>query len=256
MSHQHAQPDLNGRRILVGRARPGPSTIASRLRALGAIVVEAPNVQVEPLSDLTDLDQALQNIHLYQTIIFACATSVEVVVPRLKQLDWEHRPPIIAIGKQATDALHRFNIDPHIATSGACRQELRAHLTHLAGTTSLCFVSAGGRQQLATDLLALQIGVRTIDTYRYSYHMPKLAQNTLDLVIIPSSSTASSLFASDWAPMLKTTPIVAIGEASANQARLCGAQSIIQAEHDTIDALVTCAIQQLTFIPAGISERT
>lgn len=243
MTHQNQTPDLTGYRILVGRARPGASTIATRLRDLGADVLEAPKVDLEALPDPASIDQTLQNLHPYAAILFPCEASVENVLPRWTTRD--RNPPIIAIGKQAAEALRRHHLTPQIVTDGACHQTLQTHLQHLANTTALCFTSTEGRPQLASDLLTLNIKIHTIPTYQTHYRMPPVTPHHLHLTIIPSSSAVPRLFNSPWSAILKQTPTVAIGESSAHAARIAGATNVVAAPNDTIDALIECAIQQL-----------
>jgi uroporphyrinogen III methyltransferase / synthase len=238
-------PVLAGCRVLVGRARPGTSGIASRLRAFGAEVVEAPEVKVEALADWTELDQMLLGLHGYGAMIFACAASVDVVFPRLRRLGFESDVPIIAIGAQAVDALRRFGAEPQVVTEGACVKELRARLCHLTGTDCMLFSSSEGRPQLRQDLGALGVRVCAVAAYRYLYQFAEHIPEKLDLIVIPSSSAASLLLETDLAPALRGVSMVAMGESSARSARLYGATRVIRAERDTVDAIVACAVEQL-----------
>jgi len=245
MKEDRQRAELAGYRVLVGRTRSGASSIASQLRAYGAEVLEAPEVEVVELSDWMELDQVLHKADRYQAMIFACAASVDVVIPRLRELGCECSVPIVAIGEQADGALHRLGVEAEVVTKGACRQELLACLSHLADADSLLFSSVDGRPQLKQDLHTLGMRVRAVAAYRYLYHFVERIPCDLDLVIIPGSSAASVLLKSEWGPVLRGVPMVAMGESSARGARLYGAGMVVQAEQDTVDSIVTCAVEQL-----------
>lgn len=236
---------LAGCHVLVGRARPGKSEIASRLRLLGAEVLEGPEVQVQRLLDSAGLDTALCEAHKYQSIIFACSTSVEVIFALSRELGCEFHMPMIAIGEQAHNALRRFGVTPCISTKGACRPEISAHLGRMTGTSSLLLTSANGRPNLCEDLHDIGISVQTLAVYRCDYQFENPLTPTPDLFIVPSSSVASLLLNSDWGPALKCIPVVAMGEQSARCAHRLGVRTVIQAECDTVDAVVACASVQL-----------
>jgi uroporphyrinogen III methyltransferase/synthase len=72
---------LFGVRIVVARARYGPSTVAERLRDLGAMVIDVPQPGVARL-DLTGLREQIERIAEYEWIVFSSPDAVTIF--------WEH----------------------------------------------------------------------------------------------------------------------------------------------------------------------
>ena len=99
---------LAGRRLLVGRARPGPSAIAAQLRALGAEVLEAPELEVAPLEDgsaaRAGLEAALARLPSC-AVVFGCAAGVDAVVAATTRgghaIDRASVGPVIVSGESA-----------------------------------------------------------------------------------------------------------------------------------------------------------
>src|SRR5713101_3254118 len=56
---------LLGKRIVVTRTRKQASMLSSKLRALGANVIELPTIRIEPPSDLREFAELVQDAHVY-----------------------------------------------------------------------------------------------------------------------------------------------------------------------------------------------
>ncbi len=83
---QNKEKPLEGRRVVVSRAREQASRLSSALRRLGADVVEAPAIKIEPLQDWSALDAAIERVSSYDWIIFTSVNGVTPFVERLKIL--------------------------------------------------------------------------------------------------------------------------------------------------------------------------
>ena len=73
---------LAGRRILVTRSAQQAGKLSDGLRALGAIPVEVPVLEIAPPVSFEALDRALHQIRLYDWIIFTSANTVAAVKAR------------------------------------------------------------------------------------------------------------------------------------------------------------------------------
>jgi len=104
-----ASRPLAGRRIVVTRAREQAGDLAQALAALGADVVTAPTIRIEPLADLAPLRAAVADLTRYQWIVFTSQNTVRVVCDRLPE--WGVSPqaltriPVAAIGPATAEAL-------------------------------------------------------------------------------------------------------------------------------------------------------
>src|SRR5438309_4314085 len=77
---------LHGRRILVSRAREQASELSSKLRALGAEVLEIPFIEIRRPRSFQKLDNALRRIQPYDWLILTSVNGVNALFTRLEQL--------------------------------------------------------------------------------------------------------------------------------------------------------------------------
>src|SRR5438552_7994713 len=73
-------PPLRGRRIVVTRAREQAGELVRALEELGAEVVLAPTIRIEPLADLEPLRRALSRLADYRWTVFTSQNTVHVVL--------------------------------------------------------------------------------------------------------------------------------------------------------------------------------
>jgi uroporphyrinogen III methyltransferase/synthase len=241
---------LAGRRLLVGRARPGRSRIAERLREYGAEVVEVPDVKVVPPTTFESLDGALQDFESFDALLFGCRAGVEATLSRIAALDLDIRRlpfrPIYAVGSQATEALRGVGITPMIRFSGHCDEALEEHADRLRDQRLLMVTAEGGRPNLARSLEAIGSQVERVAAYRYTHLFPEHPLGHLHGMVMPSS-TAASLVLSEYPP--EDTPVLVMGPLTAETTRSMGATRVIQAESDTIDSVVECTLAQWSPVP-------
>jgi len=100
---------LAGRRIVVTRARDQAGDLVQALAALGADVIAAPTIRIEPLADLGPLRTALADLARYQWLVFTSQNTVRVVCDRLPEWGLDShalsKVPVAAIGPATADAL-------------------------------------------------------------------------------------------------------------------------------------------------------
>src|SRR2546429_7006962 len=68
---------LFGKTIVVTRTRKQASVLRSKLRSLGANIIELPTIRIEPPSDLREFAELVQDAHNYDWIVFTSANGVE-----------------------------------------------------------------------------------------------------------------------------------------------------------------------------------
>ena len=101
---------LDGRRIVVTRARAQASELRDRLEALGAEVIELPVIRIVPVVASPEIDAALDNLADYDDVILTSSNGVRCLFDQLSKrgLDaraFETATRIIAIGPGTADAL-------------------------------------------------------------------------------------------------------------------------------------------------------
>ena len=229
---------LVGRRVLVARARPGRSAVAAQLRALGAEVLEAPEVVVEPLNGTAHIERVFARRQKFGGIVFGCAAGVEVVVPRLSTSDI----PVLAVGRETENALVRHGIKPIVCARGACEEALAEQAEFLRDREVLLITGKGGRPNLCDALVKTGAVVETVAVYRYAYRRPIASFLPVDLIVLPSSSAARLVLSGEFGKALHEVPMVAIGPRTELAARGCGAQRVVRSGTDTRGALVSVAV--------------
>lgn len=229
---------LAGRRLLVARARPGRSALAAELRALGAEVLEIPEVEVVSLKGSSPIDAALVRLHEFRGIVFGCAAGVDAVLSHVPTLD----VPVIAVGAAAAQALSRHGITSAVCLRGACQEVLGEHSVLFQKGGFLLVTSEDGRPNLRDALTKMGAEVETVAAYRYVHRMPSLPLPPIDLVVLPSSSAARTVLSGDLGEILRGVPMAAIGPQTEEAARHCGAQSVVRAEEDSVASLVSLAV--------------
>ena len=241
---------LTGRRILVGRARPAPSAVAAALRALGAEVVEAPEISVAALDDASALDAALARQSGFASLVFGCAPGVDAAVAAAARCGQALVRPIIAIGDDAAAALDRHRLTPAAHVRGACRDALADSAALVTGQL-LLITGDGGRDQLQAELTALGATVEPVIAYRTIAQLPpELAARVtaparpIDTVVLPSSTCARAVLGGPLGEALRDVPTVVMGPYTEAAARDAGARSVTRAARLVVWALGVAVVAQ------------
>ena len=241
---------LDGVRLLVARARSGPSQVAEALRELGADVIEAPHLVSLPLPDPRKLNDAIQNCAAADIWAFGCDTSVKMFFKHLGRLAVDARDlprrPVMAVGAGVQKALRRFGWKADIPLEGACASALAPWTTQLSGRSMALFTHSGGRPQLVSLLSSLGAHVAEVATYALRPQWPRIVAPQPRVLVIPSSSAAQYVFAGDLGFDLRKIPVVAIGPESAAAAGRLGARNVTVAPHDDIQSLIEITVEVVT----------
>ncbi len=73
---------LEGRRVVVTRARAEAEALCERLAALGATAICAPAIRIEPVGDLRPLDDAIAEIASFDWVVFTSMDAVAIFCQR------------------------------------------------------------------------------------------------------------------------------------------------------------------------------
>src|SRR5437016_11839806 len=109
---------LQGRRIVVTRAREQAGELVRALEARGAEAVLAPVIRIQPLENLGALRAALTGLSAYRWVVFTSQNTVHIVFDRL--VAWGLTPRVFAttavaaIGTATADALTVRGVVPAV----------------------------------------------------------------------------------------------------------------------------------------------
>ena len=253
-----SQP-LAGRRIVVTRARAQADDLAGALAALGAEVIAAPVIRIEPLADLTPLRAALADLSRYTWIVFTSRNTVDVVCDRLAE--WGIAPAalaaqsVAAIGPATAEALAQRGIPPALVPPKFVAEsvvEALAACGSLAGARVLLPRAEQARDALPEGLRSLGALVDVIPVYRTvgesgngAALAGELKAGRVDAVTFTSSSTVQhfvELVGRDAATASRYAAAV-IGPVTAATARELGLPVAIEAAEYTAPGLVQAIVR-------------
>jgi len=198
---------LFGKRIVVTRSRTQASSLSKKLRELGASVVEMPTIDIEPIVENLQLDQAITQINQYAWIIFTSVNAVEIFFKRLFDLSFDNRilhgVSIAVIGQETYNRLLQFGIKadlmPDTFTSDGIIDSFKSIHKKIIGKKLLLPGSDLAREIIPIELKKLGADVIHISTYHttkpaYSNDfLEKLFQDEIDMFTFSSSSTVINL---------------------------------------------------------------
>ena len=247
---------LQGRRIVVTRAREQAGDLVRALEARGAVPVLAPVIRIQPLQDLGALRAALTGLSGYRWVVFTSQNAVQIVFDRL--VAWGLTPHVFAstsvaaIGTATAEALTVKGVVPALVPPEFVGEALAEALIQesggsLVGSRVLIPSAEDARDALPAGLRECGADVRVIPVYRtvpVEADLSRLATDItlgrIDAVTFTSSSTVRSFVDLVGRPAATSGRFVAatIGPVTAGTARELGMREIIEAEPHTVPGLV------------------
>jgi uroporphyrinogen III methyltransferase/synthase len=234
---------LHGCRVVVTRARAQASGLRARLEELGAAVIEAPAIRIEPLSFEPP------EIGRYDVLVLTSANGVERVLPAdVRELAGV---TVAAIGTATADALAARGIVADVVPARAVGEGLLAELGNVSGKRILLAAAEGARDVLPDGLAAGGADVTVIRTYR-TVPEPVDADAVVaaDLITFTSSSTVTNLVAAMSGRDLSGLRAVSIGPVTSASLREAGIEPVAEADPHDVTGLVRAVLEAAGRVPA------
>jgi uroporphyrinogen III methyltransferase/synthase len=230
---------LAGRSVAVTRARAQASPLAARLRALGASVVEAPAIRIEPV------DATLPDLAGFDLL---CVTSPNGA-RRLLELCRDARdlrgPTIAAIGPGTADALRAGGIEADLIPERAVAESLVEALAERPVGRALIARAERARDVLPDALRARGAEVEILALYRTVAEPlsdeARAAALGADYVTFTSASAVRFFVEAAGRP--EGPQIVSIGPITSEALREHGLEPDIEASEHTPDGLVAALLE-------------
>jgi uroporphyrinogen III methyltransferase/synthase len=244
---------LFGRRILVTRARHQAGILSRLLAARGAQPVELPAIEIGPVPDTKELDQAIVNLGQYQWLIFTSANGVAAFFDRLYALSLDARAlkglKITAIGPATSEALTDRGVAPDYMPAIFTSEGIIAGLKSagISGQRFLLPRADIADEELTRGIDRLGGRVDEIAVYRtvpapeaISQAKQMLETGEIDVITFTSSSTVANLMAAFEGKKAKiaAAKVACIGPKTAATATKVGLKVDILAQEQTIAGLV------------------
>jgi uroporphyrinogen III methyltransferase/synthase len=250
---QNKEKPLEGRRVVVSRARAQASRLSSALRRLGADVVEAPAIRIEPLQDWSALDAAIESLSSYDWIIFTSVNGVTPFVERLKVLGKDPREltdvRLAAIGPATRRSLESHGFHVHVVPQRYIAEEVFEALRKigpLRGSRILLPRADIAREALPDLLRKEGAGVDVVVAYRtvsakeeIGRAVDLVARGQVDVVTFTSGSTVRGFFSAvdDKEALRDKFLCASIGPITSGALREHGFTPVIEASEYTTEGL-------------------
>ncbi len=227
---------LYGRTVAVTRARAQASELAARLRALGAEVVEAPAIRIEPLAvEVPDRGG----------YALVCLTSPNGVRLLFDRLDGDARAlagkTVAAIGPGTTRALRERGIEPDVVPERSVAESLLAALDGVPARRALVARAREARDVLPDGLRERGIEVDVLALYETVAEPlgdeALVAARDADFVTFTSSSTVRFFLEAARGERSRGR-IVSIGPVTSATLREHGLEPDVEATEYDVDGLV------------------
>jgi uroporphyrinogen III methyltransferase/synthase len=238
---------LHGRSVVVTRARAQASGLASRLTDLGAAVVEAPAIRIEP-RPAAEVDPVLERIGDYALVCLTSPNGAALLLGGLARTGRDARAlsgaTVAAIGPGTAAELMRGGIRADVVPPRSIAESLvealesvpvegRRVLVARAGEARDVLPDALRARGAEVDVLALydtvaeQLGSADLDAARAA-----------DYVTFTSSSTVRFFVESADGSFPTEARVVSIGPVTSQTAREHGIEVHVEAERHDLDGLV------------------
>ncbi len=255
---------LFGRRVLVTRPQGQAAELVERLESLGADVVEAPMLRIEPPDDYGPLDDACANAGRFSWIVFSSTNAVDAFFDRLLRGAGDVRKlggvKLCCVGTSTAERLADRGLKADVVPGeyrGEALVQAMSETSPLAGARILLPHADIAREVIASELRKHGADVTEVVAYRTVateaeregdpdiYRM--LLERKLDVVTFTSPSAVRNLVrllgpepATD---LLRTTVVASIGPVTAEAASQCGIHTTVMPEKYTVAALVDAIVR-------------
>ncbi|MCC6164634.1 MAG: uroporphyrinogen-III C-methyltransferase [Acidobacteria bacterium] len=255
---------LFGTRIVVTRSREQAGEFVDRLVDLGADVIQAPSIRIEPLDDYTEIDAAIADISRYHWLVFTSANGVDHfmrrALSRVRDIRDLHGPRLCAVGPATAERLQRLHLRVDVTPEEDRAEGVIAALKvtgHLDGLRMLLPRADIAREILPDELRRAGAHVDDIAAYRTvratwgQEGQPdiykQLLEGDVDIVTFTSASSVrhfvTNLGEDQAADLLRQVAVASIGPVTAEAAQQLGvATSIMPGAPYTIASLADAIV--------------
>jgi len=242
---------LLGKRIVVTRTRKQASVLNSKLRSLGADIIELPTIRIGPPTDLREFAELVQDAHMYDWIVFTSANGVEAFFNIFFKLYDDAREiggaRIAAIGPATAQRVKDFHLHVDLQPKEFVAEDVVREFKKQGSIENLNILLV--RAEKARNVLPKGLsGLGAIVDEAFAYrNLPEtrdptgarqqLAKRGADLITFTSSSTVEN-FLSLGLPWPKGMQVASIGPITSQTARDNGLKVEVEAKRHDIDGLV------------------
>jgi uroporphyrinogen III methyltransferase/synthase len=225
---------LHGKTVAVTRARAQASALAARLRGLGASVVEAPAIRVQPLAEpLPALDR-------YDLVCVTSPNGADLLLDRVRDARAFAGITVAAIGPGTARALRARGLEPDVVPARAVAEGLVEALADVPVQRALVARAAEGRDVLPNALRERGAEVDVVALYETVAEplddATRDAASEADYLLFTSASSVRFFVRAGGS--LRDSRLVSIGPATSEELRAHGADPDLEADPHTPDGMI------------------
>ena len=273
MNRATAERPLEGRTIVVTRARAQAQRFAELLEAAGARVLQAPTIVIEPPASWEPLDTALAALESFTWVIFTSVNGVAMVDRRLaaRGVPWAAiaRKRVAAIGPATAEALVEHGVPVELVPTEYRAEALVDRLRRVVGPGDRVLLPRAkeARDVLVVELRRLGVAVTEVPAYqtrRIDDGVVRLREalgsGAVDAVTFTSSSTARN-FAEQFSDDERSAwrgriAVASIGPITAATAAEYGLPTDVMPSEYTIPALARAVAEYFSRAPRNVGRRS
>ena len=151
---------LFGKRIVVTRTRKQAGGLSSRLRALGADVIEIPTIRIEEPTDLRTFAELVRDAHTYEWIVFTSPNGVDAFFHMFYRLYQDARSigaaRIAAVGPATAARVKEFHLSVDVQPEKAVAENVVAELQKEGSVENVSILVV--RAEVTREVVAKELG--------------------------------------------------------------------------------------------------
>lgn len=252
---------LNGKRIIVSRAKEQAGSLSSLLKEEGADVLEIPFIEIRPAQSYEALDKAIENLLAYDWLILTSVNGVKAFFSRLEKQDKSEADllhlKIVAIGPATAKAIEKHGIPVDIVpdeyVAEAVVEEMR---NQVKGERVLLVRAKVARDVIPNALRELGAKVHVMEAYETV--VPESSRTTIlealnsdkkpAVITFTSSSTVKNfveLVGQETinSGLLDSVKLASIGPVTSTTLKELGLRVDVEAKEYTIPGLVEAILK-------------
>ena len=248
---------IAGKRIVITRPRSQAAPLVAALEDLGARAILFPTIEIVPVSDKAQIDQAIDRLDSFDWIIFTSVNGVSLFWDRMQSRNPDAAglgaPRVAAIGPATAAELHRRGASPDFVPDEYVADRIPDGLGDVSGLNVLLPRAARARQDLAFDLKNRGAVITDLAVYDTISPTPDHAavaelKHGVDAVTFTSSSTVQHFveMTSEMPDILGHSLVACIGPITAATARELQIRVDIVAPEYTTEGVVKALVQLFT----------
>lgn len=244
---------LLGKNLVVTREENAAISTIKKLESLGANVISFPTIKIEAIKPNLKLDKSIENIDLYQYIVFTSVNGVKVFFDRYFETAKDIRDmagiKIAAVGTKTQDAIEKYGIKVDVVPDKFVGEELVEKLVPMLKATDNVLIP---RAKIARDVIVDELKlvsaaeeVEIYDTLKTENSKDEILDTLRELedydLLFTSSSTFTNfneILEENAAEVFRNGKIISIGPITTETIVDAGYEVYKEAREYTIDGMI------------------